>query len=60
MIIRDVLFVLGCAAGALLAISQYIVMFSEWCRRAHVISSGSPTRLVRANRQADRERRQGA
>jgi hypothetical protein len=24
MIIRDVLFVLGCAAGALLAISQYI------------------------------------
>jgi hypothetical protein len=29
MIIRDVLFLLGCAAGALLAISQYIVMFSE-------------------------------
>jgi hypothetical protein len=29
MIIRDVLFVLGCAAGALLAISQYIIMFSE-------------------------------
>jgi hypothetical protein len=29
MIIRDVLFVLACAAGALLAISQYIIMFSE-------------------------------
>jgi hypothetical protein len=29
MIIRDMLFVLGCAAGALLAISQYIIMFSE-------------------------------
>jgi len=29
MIIRDVLFVLGCAAGALLAISRYIIMFSE-------------------------------
>ena len=29
MIIRDVLFVLGCAAGALLAISQYIIMSSE-------------------------------
>ena len=29
MIIRDVLFVLGCAAGALLAISQYIIMFWE-------------------------------
>jgi hypothetical protein len=29
MIIRDVLFVLGCAAGALLAISQYVIMFSE-------------------------------
>jgi hypothetical protein len=29
MMIRDVLFVLGCAAGALLAISQYISMFSE-------------------------------
>jgi len=29
MIIRDVLFVLGCAAGALLAISQYIIMFLE-------------------------------
>jgi hypothetical protein len=29
MIIRDVLFVLGCAAGVLLAISQYIIMFSE-------------------------------
>jgi hypothetical protein len=29
MIIRDVLFVLGCAAGALFAISQYIIMFSE-------------------------------
>jgi hypothetical protein len=29
MIIRDVLFVLGCAAGVLLAISQHIIMFSE-------------------------------
>jgi hypothetical protein len=29
MSIRDVLFVLGCAAGALLAISQYIIMFLE-------------------------------
>ena len=29
MITRDVLFVLGCAAGALLAISQYIIMLSE-------------------------------
>jgi hypothetical protein len=29
MIIRDVLFVLGCAAGLLLAISQYIIMFLE-------------------------------
>jgi hypothetical protein len=32
MIIRgvlDVLFVLGCAAGVLLAISQYIIMFLE-------------------------------
>ena len=29
MMIRDALFVLGCAAGALLAISQYIIMFSE-------------------------------
>jgi hypothetical protein len=29
MIIRDVLFVLGCAAGVLLAISQYISMFLE-------------------------------
>jgi len=29
MIIRDVLFALGCAAGVLLAISQYIIMFSE-------------------------------
>jgi hypothetical protein len=29
MIIRDVRFVLGCAAGALLAISQYVIMFSE-------------------------------
>jgi hypothetical protein len=29
MIIREVLFVLGCAAGALLAISQYISMFLE-------------------------------
>ena len=27
--IRDVLFVMGCAAGVLLAISQYISMFSE-------------------------------
>jgi hypothetical protein len=29
MIIRDALFVLGCAAGVLLAISQYITIFSE-------------------------------
>jgi hypothetical protein len=29
MTIRDVLFVLGCAAGLLLAISQYIIMFLE-------------------------------
>jgi hypothetical protein len=29
MIIRDVLFVLGCAAEMLLAISQYIIMFLE-------------------------------
>jgi hypothetical protein len=29
MMIRDVVFVLGCAAGALLAISQYIIMFLE-------------------------------
>jgi hypothetical protein len=29
MNIRDLLFVLGCAAGALLAISQYISMFLE-------------------------------
>jgi hypothetical protein len=29
MMIRDVLFVLGCAAGVLLAISQYIIMFLE-------------------------------
>jgi hypothetical protein len=29
MIIRDVLFVLGCTAGVLLAISQYIIMFLE-------------------------------
>jgi hypothetical protein len=29
MIIRDVLFVLGCAAGLLLAISQYIIMLLE-------------------------------
>jgi hypothetical protein len=28
MIIRDVLFVLGCAAGVLLAICQYIIMFA--------------------------------
>ena len=27
--IRDVLFVMGCAAGVLLAIRQYISMFSE-------------------------------
>jgi hypothetical protein len=29
MIIRDVVFLLGCAAGVLLAISQYIIMFLE-------------------------------
>jgi hypothetical protein len=29
MMIRDVVFVLGCAAGTLLAISQYIIMFLE-------------------------------
>jgi hypothetical protein len=29
MIIRDALFVMGCAAGALLAISQYISMVPE-------------------------------
>jgi hypothetical protein len=29
MIIRDALFVMGCVAGALLAISQYISMFLE-------------------------------
>jgi hypothetical protein len=29
MMIRDVLFVLGCAAGSLLAISQYLIMFLE-------------------------------
>ena len=29
MIIRDLLFVLGCAAGVLLAIGQYIIMFLE-------------------------------
>ena len=29
MMIRDVLFVLGCAAGALLAVSQYLIMFLE-------------------------------
>jgi hypothetical protein len=29
MIIRDVLFALACAAGAQLAISQYIIMFLE-------------------------------
>ena len=29
MIIRHVLFALGCAAGALLTTSQYIIMFLE-------------------------------